>query len=353
MTRGSWQRATSYGIAWGVAVAGMESLELPLGDLNAGEVLVFIAKLLPHLCVAGIVLVAVTLQWAERTSVGWQVLWAAVIFPLVTCTTNLLTRDFMPKQPHWATDGGESYLHVYWTSLLYGSLFLVAFHLWLRHERTRRRLARTEILRQQSESTLAASRMEALRGHVDPVFLLRVVAAVRDRYPPDPAGADRLLERLVDFLRAAMPGIRSGGSTVAAEADLAQRYGELLQELDGGPHVRVAMPQPMRDIPFPPLLMLPVLDQLAAAAAGADIQLTVAQNDDQCSLTLHSTDLQRPGWLSSELAFRLQVGLRTLFGEGWRLRLSADPGTPAFVLTLPLQRTAPVSSTTIKEVMYA
>lgn len=350
----NWSRAVVYGIFWGVAVTALESLELPLGSLTRQELLTFMTKLLPHLCVAGLALAVVTMRLAARPAAGIALpLWTLVLFPLLSCVFNAITKALIPAESVWMTDGEFSYIHTFWTSLFYGNMFVFAYLLNLRSERTSERLAHTEIARQRAESLFTASRLQALRGSVDPAFLLRVILDIQERYACNPASADTLLDRLVAFLRSAMPGIRSGTSTLAAEALLAVQYASVLSELDpSGPPMRFEAPNRIPDIPFPPLLMLPVIDQLAAAAHGSVVELMVVESPGQCRLTMHTGKAVPRQWLSPELLYRIQVGMRSLFGSDWTLELSFDANQPVFGLTLPAGPSAPLSSTRTKELTY-
>lgn len=348
-----WSRAAGYGLIWGVAVTAMESLELPLGSLSTSDLLLFHAKLLPHLCTAGIVLAATTISTAGRPVRAGLVTWLVLGFPTLSCLINLAFKPLVQLGELWATDGDSGSAHTYWTCLFYGSLFVAAFHVIARSERTRQSLARGEIARQQAESSLAAAQFQALRGHVDPAFLQRVILMVRKLYAIDPAAADQLLDRLVGFLRAAMPGVRSGASTLAAELQLALLYSQVLGEHDTGkPVLQVDTDETATAMLFPPLLILPVLDQLSDSARGQRIHLRVNRHAGSCLLTLHATGLQRPDWLSPELKYRLQVGLRSLFGSSWMLTLGNAPDQPAFSLTFSQRSTAPASSTLQPEVSY-
>ena len=354
MTSADWQRGVSYGVTWGIAATALESLELPLGDVRPAELLQFVVQLLPHLCLSGVVLALVTVGTAQRPVDAWLVLWALLAFPILSVAINMAVKSVVVHERFWATDGGGAYLHTMWTSLSYGGIFLVTYRLNVRAASTRQWLARTEIARQHSENSLAATRFQALRGHVDPAFLLRVVTALRARYAPDPAAADRLLDRLVTFLRAAMPGIRGGGSTLATEAQIALEYAQVLHELDpASPLLALDSDAAWPDLPFPPLLMLPVVDQLTAATSGSSIDLALAHEEGRCVLTLSVASLREPAWLSTDLAFRLQVGLRAMFQDAWTLRLSDQPGQPVLALTLPAAApVAAVSSMAFKEVSY-
>lgn len=352
MTRVPWARAASYGVIWGFAVTALESFELPLGSLGAAEVLLFHGKLLPHLCMAGIVLAAVTMGSIRRPWDWPMTAWAMVLFPLLTCTINFVLGRTVGFRSMWVTDGGESYLHTFWTSLFYGPLFMIAYRLNVRSEHARVRLAQTEIARQQAESVLTASRFQALKGHVDPAFLLRVIETVQTRYSEGPIAADQLLDKLVGFLRAAMAGIRSGSSSLAAEVELATQYNHVLRELDRSePVLRVRFEGEGPDLPFPSLLMLPVIDALSRASGRSGIDLVVRHAAGRCNLSLFAPGTPE-SWLSPNLAYRMKVGLRALFGDDWSLALPTRAEGPVFDLKLPVGRCEPHSSLDQLEVSY-
>jgi len=133
--------------------------------------------------------------------------------------------------------------------------------------------------------------------------------------------------------------VRSGVSTLAAEVSLAMHYAKLRAELEPGRATwRIRIDDVMPDLPFPALLLLPVLDQLVADDAtrsGAELQ--IAEDDDATvTLSLSRSGGRHGPWLTPDLSYRLQVGLRTVFGESWELAVREHPDSPAFALTLPL-----------------
>ena len=228
-----------------------------------------------------------------------------------------------------------SFAYNAWHCLFYGGLFMSACVLVLRAERTRRLLGHAEIARSHTDAALSEARLQALRGHVDPALLLRAMGEVQRRYSDDAAGAERLLDQMANFLRSAMPGVRSGRSTLAAELTLAQSYASLWAELDprrANWHISIDAPVP--DLPFPPLLLLPVLDQLPGGC------LSVKRDADRIMLSIDGPI--QAGWLPSSLAYRLRVGLRATCGESWTLSVNdaASSGAPALMLSLPIEAQA-------------
>ena len=331
----NWRRALGYGVLWAIACSVMESFALPLGRLSLTDLLQFNLRGTTEWMAIGIVLASalmvleprltpalfapVLLAFALAASVGW-----ALVFELLF-------------RPTWLATGGIK-AHLFWGCLCYGGVFIAVYRMSQRGERTRALLAQAEIARQRSEAALGSAQLQALQGQIDPAFLLRVMTEVERRYAAAPTTVDHLLDPLIGFLRAAMPGVRSGTSTFAAELLLAMQYAQLVAAFEPGRGVRaVRVDGTMPDLPFPPLLLLPVLDAVAAAPGDGGTTLQVVQHDNRYALTLTRAGLSgNDAWMPPDLLYRLQVGLRTLFGDGWTLALCADAGSPAFTLTLPM-----------------
>jgi len=344
--RFNWRRAVAFGPLLGVTIAVMESSVLPLDAMSAGRWLGFEISLVVIWSLAGVVLTGATMLLESRLR-PWMMVPVVITFSLLISagwsgTFGLGYQAAQTASSNWLDQ--NSRLHVFWGSTFYGGLFVFALRVGMQSERTRRLLGTAELARQQTESLLSEARLLSLQGQVDPAFLLRAMVEVERRYARDPAGMGRLLDRLVGFLRAAMPGVRSGVSTLAAEVRLAERYAEVCAEL--GPdraiwtiQVEGALPE----LPFPSLLLLPLLDQLTAASGSTRrVELQVAQRDGHCILMLARGAPEHERRPTPELLYRLQVGLRAVFGDAWALQ--SGLASAAVVLTLPLVRTAPATA---------
>lgn len=327
---------------------------MPLGALSVTDLLLFEARLVPHLVVSGIALASLTMLLHDRLSLKGAAIFL-LLFSLFS-TLMVLVYEQVPlgigDSQWWGSEALP--LHTFWSSFTHGGVFFAAYRFSVRSERTRGLLMRAEIAREQSEAVLSAAQLQALQGQVDPAFLIRTLVEVERRYSVDAAGADRLLHTLVSFLRTAMPAVRSGVSTLAAEVELATDYSRLCSELDEeGPTWRIEVEGSLPEVDFPPLLLLPVLDQLASAAGSkCPAELRVNKNAGRCCLTLQTAGSCSPGWLPPDLLYRYQVGLRALFNDDWTLAAGNSPASPAFMLTIPLQPPVPVPLSTPMEVSY-
>jgi hypothetical protein len=227
-------------------------------------------------------------------------------------------------------------LFIAWHHLLYGWLFAGAFALIHRVERTRAVLARAELARSQSETLLAQAELSILRGAVDPAFLLRVLDEARQRQA-DAAHPDALLERLVDFLRLAMPGIRSGGgSTLRAELAVMASRMQLAGEIEpSAPRLQCDVDPLLADLPFLPLLLLPFIEHMvSAAASGGVIAVQAARDERGATLTLTQLGSECGCGRPDDLLRRLRIGLQATYGQAAKVTWHGDATRQALRMAL-------------------
>ena len=327
-----WIRAVGVGICWGIAVSALESLGLPLGHLNPGQLAGFVAGVAPHWIIAGVALATGTM-WLEQRR------WPTLAIALSACPLIAVVGQRLILADQQALSFGPAQatsLHVFWSALFYCGLFTFAYRLSVRSERTERMLRLAQIARQRADTLRTEAELDSLHGKIDPQFLLRVMVETKRRYDADPAGATRLVDDLVRFLRSAMPGVRSGASTVVAELQLADDYARVWAELEPARTTWVlhagALPS---EQPFPALLLLQALDQLAALAGGTHVAGVVDRVGSRTVLRLERSVTDATIGLADELLYRFRVGLRKFYGESWTLDVERTANRIALAITLP------------------
>ncbi len=76
---------------------------------------------------------------------------------------------------------------------------------------------------------LAEARLTLMRAQVEPHFLFNTLAHVQALQEIDPPQASTMLDRLIGYLRAAMPSMRETKSTLGREIDVVRAYLDLLK----------------------------------------------------------------------------------------------------------------------------
>lgn len=225
------------GVAWGIVVTTFESLSQPPLELSPSEFLAFYPRILLHFGVGGIVL-----AWLTSTIVDSRRRFSALIAAiLVLCAAMAaaLTIDWLsvtyvsfwrdsPMSAMWqATAVGA---HMAWTFSVYGGLYVLTF-LFLRNEaRSRERLRLAELARIDAEARMDRALAEKMLPAVAPDLLVRALSELARRYDENDGRADRLLDRLVQLLRAASGA--AGKAQPRSESDIAAKVATLCGELE-------------------------------------------------------------------------------------------------------------------------
>jgi len=119
------------------------------------------------------------------------------------------------------------------------------------------------------ERQVLESRLSAMQAQVEPRFLFDTLVDIEALYARDPQRAAGNLDRLIAYLRAALPRLRDTGSTIDAELDLVRAYLEVVTAVHGGrPRLTVTAAEPCRQARFYPMLLLPLVQRAVRHPSG-------------------------------------------------------------------------------------
>ena len=193
------------------------------------------------------------------------------------------------------------------------------------------------------------SRLQAMQARVEPQFLFNTLAQVERLYDERPELAERMLDDLIAYLRAAMPLMRDTASTVGQEVELARTYLDIVKiRLGERLAFEIRVPEGLDAARMPPMMLLPLVDHAIVhglerqrAEGTLGIAIDVAAN----RLRLRIADSGAgfvPG-VGGEGIASIRERLTALFGNDARLDLrgrDAGVGTEA-VLDIPLEYAQP------------
>jgi sensor histidine kinase YesM len=212
----------------------------------------------------------------------------------------------------------------------------------LDNEVRQRRLLEAEQARRETEAHL-----KLLQAQIEPHFLFNTLANVGSLIDSDPPRARQLLDRLNDWLRAALVRTRSPQASLGDELALLENWLEILAVRFGSRLTwQFDADADCRAAPFPPMLLQPLLEnavkhgiepklgggQLTVHAQRRDNRLHIEVADDGVGLSYASTQ-------SGAGLANIRARLQALFGDAARLELNANPhGGVCAVLELPCAR---------------
>jgi Histidine kinase len=211
-------------------------------------------------------------------------------------------------------------------------LFFAHLRLSRRQEEAAARLGAAQSAQHEARWRLAQARLQAVQARIDPQLLFEMLDAVRRAYENDPSRAERLLDELATFLRAALPRLRSSSSTVLREAQLAHAYARL-RTLAGAGDVDMTLEvsPDVADARFPPGVLLPLLDDALRVRTGS-CDLTVGRSSGDCRLVL-----TLPASPLDAAVARVRSLLTDLYGTAAELAVGYANGVASATVKVPFE----------------
>ncbi|HEY9101467.1 sensor histidine kinase [Chitinimonas sp.] len=202
--------------------------------------------------------------------------------------------------------------------------------------------------RHAAERTLLEARLAALQGQIEPHFLFNTLANVQYLLRHDADRAERMLERLNAYLRAALPELRQAESTLGQELERLEAYLDIMQIRMGARLAyQLDCPNELRDAALPTLTLATLVENalkhgLEPKPGGGCIVVSATRVGQQLQLSVEDDGV---GFSEAGASQGSGVGLRNLrerlaalFGTEAELILEARPaGGVRASLHLPLQ----------------
>jgi two-component sensor histidine kinase len=116
-----------------------------------------------------------------------------------------------------------------------------------------------ELGRAQAQRREAELKLSVLAAQVEPHFLFNTLAGVRSAIATDPSRASDMIDRLVDYLRAAIPRLRSDGgaeATLGSQLDIVRAYLALMHARMPRLSHDIQLPADLAAAPCPPLMLI-------------------------------------------------------------------------------------------------
>jgi signal transduction histidine kinase len=143
----------------------------------------------------------------------------------------------------------------------FGCMALWVYVFRERESRHAAELARAQAERAQLEKSVLQAQLALMQAQVEPHFLFNTLANVQHLVETDPASASRMLESLIQYLRAALPRMREDTTTVGRELDMAKAFLDI-HRMRMGTRLDYALdvPEELRCRPFPPMMLISLVE---------------------------------------------------------------------------------------------
>jgi len=226
------------------------------------------------------------------------------------------------KVPAWLMDSEQS-----GQTLIFGGLLFAWLEILRRNREIEARLMASQQARARLQRANFEAQLTAMQAQVDPQYLFDCLADVKAAYQIDTARGTELLDRLIVYLRAALPRLRSRGSTIGAEAGLVGAWLDVTAaRCDGRPSVRIDVAPDCVQVPFCPTLLLPLVQWLLGALEGTaefvSVQVRREPTQGPCRIQAQLAMTPAPAQplrLQDPVPARLRERLQALYGEAARI----------------------------------
>lgn len=263
-----------------------------------------------------------------RAGIGLPAACLAAAFP------NILTagRTTILIEQGLVHSARTAHLYAFIFSLIMALLYFAHLRRSHGHEQAAARLAAAQTAQRRARRGLIQARQQEVQARIDPQLLFEMLDNVRRLYDRDAARAERLLDELILFLRAALPRLRSASSSLLREAELARAFVGL-HALAGAARLAmtIAVAPEVMHARFPPGVLLPLLNSAAGGNAGP-CQLSAARSGDACRmvLTLDAAPSDRS-------VARVRSLLTELHGKSAKLELERTGGATKVIVEVPYE----------------
>jgi sensor histidine kinase YesM len=234
------------------------------------------------------------------------------------------------------------------TWALLGSLAYALFYLTREDEQQRQMLCDVECAQQALGAQMLQARLSALQAQIEPHFLFNTLANVRRLYETAPSRGREMLSSLIDYLRAALPSMRSNSSTLGRELDLARSFLTILQMRMGDRlHFAIDADSELLDAPMPPMVLPTLVENaikhgLSPLPEGGRIDIRARRTGEDLEIEVRDTGagFTAVGGSGVGLA-NTRSRLAGLYGHRASLKLAAGaPRGVVATLRLPLETIA-------------
>ena len=189
----------------------------------------------------------------------------------------------------------KSFAGNYFASFFVGLFVSLFFFVREREARAGAALHQAQAERNLLARQAVEAELKLMQAQVEPHFLFNTLASVQYLTETDPPQASKLLGHLIDYLRAVLPDLRAGSSTLRREFALARAYLEILA-MRMGPRLqwRAELPDALGDMPFPPNMLISLVENaikhgLEPSADGGTVVIEARRERDRLLVSVEDS----------------------------------------------------------------
>jgi signal transduction histidine kinase len=195
-----------------------------------------------------------------------------------------------------------------------------------------------------TEKELAVARLALLHAQVEPHFLYNTLGSAKYLVHSDPAGAERIIDNLILYLRHSLPRLDDALTTLGDELERVRAYLDIMQ-IRMGPRLRteIAVPDELTAVTLPSMMLQTLVENaikhgLEPKTGGGTIWIIGVDKGDRVAVTVADDGIGlRTQTTGSGIGLRnLRERLTLAFGGDASFDITANfPAGAAATITIP------------------
>ena len=143
-----------------------------------------------------------------------------------------------------------------------------------------------------TEKELAVARLALLHAQVEPHFLYNTLGSAKYLVRSDPAGAERIIDNLILYLRHSLPRLDDAITMLGEEVERVRAYLEIMQIRMGARlRTELGVPDALKAVPFPSMMLQTLVENaikhgLEPKTGGGTIWIMASDKDDRVAITV-------------------------------------------------------------------
>ncbi|MFO1396736.1 MAG: histidine kinase [Burkholderiales bacterium] len=142
------------------------------------------------------------------------------------------------------------------------------------------------------EKELAVAKLQLLHAQVEPHFLYNTLGSAKYLVRSDPAGAEKIIDNLILYLRHSLPRLDNALTTLGEELDRVRAYLEIMQIRMGARlGTQLSVPDALKSVPFPTMMLQTLVENaikhgLEPKSGGGTIWVLAQEKGDRVAVTV-------------------------------------------------------------------
>jgi len=257
-----------------------------------------------------------------------------------TIVQDQINKQVTREVRRYRAKGGADWLMGFVTLLIVTGIIVKVVLGGKKKAETRAKVATATAAEESLKRQLVEAQLKMMQAQVEPHFLFNTLASVDYLIETDPKTASKMQKNLIQYLRAALPQMREGSTTLGKEVHLCRAFLEILKfRMEDRLQYTVIVPQGLQSAQFPPMMLQSLVENsikhgLEPKPEGGSLTISGDIANGKLRVTVADTGLgfavaDEPG-TGVGLA-NVRERLAALYGGAARLNIEANSPTGTIV----------------------